>query len=163
MEPLSRRTKIWIWDRDELFSAIWADEDRLLFKFLRSSCSVRCNENFYYGSGKLGQLLELKDASLPDHAHRHRHKGSKTYSIAYKKGPDGIGTKKKGHDSSYASDAHQHNINAQTSVNVNFADMSEESALMSNFKVSNSNMKISSNENELYSPHMRVTFMFKCY
>ena len=115
------------------------------------------------GSGKLGQLLELKDASLPNHAHKHRHTGSKTYSIAYKKGPDGIGTKKKGHDSSYASDAHQHNIDAQTSVNVNFADMSEEPAFMTDFKVSNSNMKISSNENELYSPHMRVTFMFKCY
>ena len=115
------------------------------------------------GAGKLGQILDLKDASFPDHAHKHRHTGSKTYSIAYKKGPDGIGTKKKGHDSSYASDAHQHNINAQTSVNVNFADMSEEETLISNFKNPNSKITKSSGENELYSPHMRVTFMFKCY
>ena len=71
--------------------------------------------------------------------------------------------KKGSFTSSQVSQDNHHDIDDQTSVNINFADMTEEAALISNFKNPNSKITKSSGENELYSPHMRVTFMFKCY
>ena len=113
------------------------------------------------GAGKLGQILELKDASLPDHAHEHRHSGTGTYNLQYKRGPDTVSTKKKGHDSSYASTEHNHNHVSTTSVTVDFSKMNTATAFISH--ITNPKISKSTEENNLYSPHIRVKFMFKCY
>ena len=42
------------------------------------------------GAGKTGSLLEVRDASLPDHAHS----GTKSYDITYRTGPRTLGTGK---------------------------------------------------------------------
>ena len=39
------------------------------------------------GAGTLGSLLDLKDASLPDHAHKHYHSGKTNYNVNYETGP----------------------------------------------------------------------------
>ena len=136
-------------------------------RFKGQSCTD-LSDRVLVGAGEFGQLLQVKDASLPDHAHNHRHIGTKAYSIAYDKGPSDPGSgRSKTTDSVYNrltySRYHRHDENGQTTVNVNFGDMSEEATLISNFKNPNSKVKKSSGDNELYSPHMRVTFMFKCY
>ena len=134
-------------------------------RFVGQFCSD-LSDRVLVGAGSSGDLLELKDASFPDHAHKHRHTGSKNYLINYKRGPKNNESKKKkkgSFTSSQVSKDHHHDNDDQTSVNINFADMTEEAALISNFKNPNSKITKSSGENELYSPHMRVTFMFKCY
>ena len=81
-------------------------------------------------------MLELKDASFPDHAHKNCHTGSKAYKIAYKRGPKDVGGKKKKGSvtSSQASKEHHHDNHAETFVKINFADMTKEAALISNFE-----------------------------
>ena len=114
------------------------------------------------GAGRTGVLLDLKDASMPDHEHKHKHTGSKRYSISYLTGGAVIGTKKNPNgDKGSVAKSHNHDIVKETSANVNFADMSEESAPIT--RILASKVTKTTNENELYSPHMRVRFMFKCY
>ena len=53
------------------------------------------------------------------------------------------------------------NSNKDTHITVNFADMNASEAFVST--ITNPKVTRSTAENELYSPHMRVKFMFKCY
>ena len=81
------------------------------------------------GAGKLGDPLDLKDASLPDHAHRHEHggltTGKKTYNIKYRTGEE------KYHDSGKAlgwgsgsmGKKHNHNEAVTTTVTIDFGKM----------------------------------------
>lgn len=64
-------------------------------RFAGQVCSD-LSDRVLVGAGKLGQMLDLKDATIPDHAHEHRHGGSGTYNLQYKRGPDTVSTKKKG-------------------------------------------------------------------
>ena len=48
-----------------------------------------------------------------------------------------------------------------TTFTVDFAHMNSSEAFIST--ITNPNISISTKKNELYSPHMRVLFYFKCY
>ena len=114
------------------------------------------------GAGRTGVLLDLKDASLPDHEHRHKHSGSSTYSISYKRGPDNPGSSGGVWGGSSEADWHRHDQdNGRTSVTIDFSDMEEEGGEVTNIFAPN--ITESRNANELYSPHMRVRYIFKCY
>ena len=118
------------------------------------------------GAGKLGDLLDLKDASLPNHAHNHAHdgltNGTQTYNIKYRTG------EKYYHDSGKAlgwgdgsmGKKHNHDQDVTTTLKIDFGKMNPSEALIS--KIENPKVSVSSAENELYSPHMRVRFYFKC-
>ena len=120
------------------------------------------------GEGDTGRLLHLYDASLPDHAHRHVHDGiptgKQTFNVKYRTG------EKYYHDSGKAlgwgdgsgSKKHNHNDELTTTFTVDFGKMkpSEEGFIS---KIKNPKVSISTAENDLYSPHMRVVFMFKCF
>ena len=119
------------------------------------------------GAGKLGQVLDLKDATLPDHAHRHEHSGlttgKHTYNVKYRTG------EKYYHDSGKAlgwgdgsmGKKHNHNDEVTTTVTIDFGKMNpSKDDFISEIK--NPKVFNSSAENELYSPHMRVKFYFKC-
>ena len=118
------------------------------------------------GAGKLGQINELKDATLPDHAHKHKHTGSRSFNLNYKRGPPSVEKNTSGLGGSKCTAHHGHDqthttvVCITTSVNVDFGYMNETEAFIS--KMANSTINWSSAENDLYSPHMRVHFMFKC-
>ena len=102
--------------------------------------------------------MELKNAKFPNHEHRHRHYGSRSYNFASQQ--VGYGSKKKGsrvQENTYVTTIQ----NIQRSVNVNFAFMNESAAPVT--RIMGSNIEASTGSNELYPPHMRVTFIFKCY
>ena len=117
------------------------------------------------GVGANNKVLDLKDATLPDHAHKHRHTGSKSYSFNYKRGPDITDqwSFKRGEPLLYSwkNAWHNHNIETSSSVNVNFSDMNESEDFIS--KITNSKVQISNAENNLYPQHIRLMFMFKCF
>ena len=130
-------------------------------RFEGQSCSD-LSDRVLVGAGRLGTLLDLKDASLPDHAHSHKHTGVSTYNIEYRTGPKSLGSGKQYMGGSGSlSNKHNHVDNENTSVQINFGDMNTSEAFIS--RITNPKVSKSSAENELYSPHMRVTFMFKCY
>lgn len=129
-------------------------------RFAGQVCSD-LSDRVLVGAGKSGQILELKDATLPDHAHEHRHGGSATYSLKYKRGPDQPGhanvKKKKNHD---VANKHDHNIDTETFVTIDFSKMDTAIGFISH--ITNPKVCKSTDENDLYSPHIRVMFMFKC-
>ena len=117
------------------------------------------------GAGRLGQLLDIKDASLPDHAHRHTHSGSQNFKVRYRTGPETqssyrLSTFGTSSTSNRGSSQHNHDIYEETTVAVDFSKMNPSEAFIS--RITNPRVSKSTEENELYSPHMRVTFMFKC-
>ena len=117
------------------------------------------------GEGHLGRLLELKDATLPDHAHRHNHNGTYNFKARYRSGPErytdsgkalgwreGSGTKK-----------HHHNEYIDIFFPIDFSNMTESEAFITKKSIQNPNITLAQDESEnLYSPHMRVKYMFKC-
>lgn len=114
------------------------------------------------GFGKTGQILELKDASLPDHAHKHRHTGTASHKVTYRTGPKTLKTLM-GYwaENGRPSDRHNHDEYVTTSFNVDYSKMNDSEAFIS--KITNPKISVSTAANELYSPHLRVVFMFKCY
>ena len=130
--------------------------------FTGQACSD-LSDRVLVGAGRTGSLLDLKDASLPDHEHKHRHSGTKKYIIDYRSGPRTLGTGKKAGTSNSGSLAGKHNHDGknQTEVTINFGDMQEDSSPIS--KILSSKVTKTSRENELYSAHVRIQFMFKCY
>ena len=56
-------------------------------RFAGQYCSD-LSDRVLVGAGKLGQILDMKDASLPDHAHSHAHDGLTTgvhnYKVRYR-------------------------------------------------------------------------------
>ena len=129
--------------------------------FKGQACSD-LSDRVLVGAGRTGSILDLKDASLPDHEHAHRHTGTKTYKINYKNGPLSLGSGKKfGSGSGSLSAKHDHNGNSQTEVTIDFGVMSESRAPIS--KIHASKVTKTTKENELYSSHMRVYYLFKCY
>ena len=106
--------------------------------------------------------MELKDASLPDHAHQHNHDGVQEFKINYQRGPSIMvdSGKSLGWGSGSMSKKHSHNVAATTEVNIDFSKMNPSEAFIS--RITNPKVSKSTQENELYSPHMRVKFMFKC-
>ena len=114
------------------------------------------------GAGTKGALLEMKDATLPDHAHSHKHSGTYKSSARYRTGPYELQTGKQYMGGSGSlSYKHGHNEYENADVSVDFSRMSSSEAFIS--KITNPKVTKSTTENDLYSPHMRVTFMFKCY
>lgn len=128
--------------------------------FAGETCSD-LSDRALIGAGRTGILLDLKDATLPDHEHRHSHTGSKRYNIDYQKGEDNGDKAGAGWSGGSVARKHKHTKEATTNVTINFADMNQASAPIS--RIIASKVATSSKENELYSPHMRVQFMFKCY
>jgi len=55
---------------------------------------------------------------------------------------------------------HNHDQDVTTTLKIDFGKMNPSEALIS--KIENPKVSVSSAENELYSPHMRVRFYFKC-
>ena len=133
-------------------------------RFVGQFCSD-LTDRVLVGAGATGQLLDLKDASLPDHAHRHTHggmtSGRHTYSIRYRTGPEKLNRRTSGMGGSKAADQHDHDRYEDTNVTIDFGSMNPSEAFIS--KITNPKVTKSTAENELYSPHMRVKFMFKCY
>ena len=56
---------------------------------------------------------------------------------------------------------HDHKQEENINLAIDFGQMNPSEAFVS--RITNPKVSISSAENELYSPHMRVKFMFKCY
>ena len=113
------------------------------------------------GAGNKGMVLEMKDATLPDHAHSHKHSGSYTSKARYRTGPYELDTGKQYMGGSGSlSNKHGHNQWENADVSIDFSKMSNSEAFIS--KITNPKVTKSSLENDLYSPHMRVIFFFKC-
>ena len=130
-------------------------------KFAGEVCSD-LTDRVLVGAGKTGSLLEVKDASLPDHAHSHKHTGTKSYTLSYRTGPKNLDTGKQYMGGSGSlSYKHGHDEYVNMSFTVDFSQMSTSEAFIS--KITNPKVSKSTSENELYSPHMRVKFMFKCH
>ena len=130
-------------------------------RFRGQSCSD-LSDRVLVGAGKTGQLLDLKDASLPDHAHRHTHGGSQTIKVQYRTGPRTLGTGKQlGGGSGSLSNKHGHTEMEDLNVNVDYSKMNAAEAFIS--RITNPKVSKSTAENDLYSPHMRVLYMFKCF
>ena len=114
------------------------------------------------GAGNKGALLEMKDATLPDHAHSHKHSGSYKSTARYRTGPYELDTGKQYMGGSGSlSNKHGHNQWENADVTVDFSKMGSSEAFIS--KITNPKVTKSSAENDLYSPHMRVLFFFKCF
>ena len=120
------------------------------------------------GAGRLGQLLDLKDASLPDHAHSHTHGGSQHVEVQYRTGPERVAKTHSYppyfHSSSAKREAagvHNHDIDEEANFTIDFSKMNASEAFISRIK--NPKISKSTAENDLYSPHLRVKFIFKCY
>ena len=130
--------------------------------FTGQACSD-LSDRVLVGAGRTGSLLDLKDASLPDHEHKHRHSGTKKYTIDYKMGLRYLGSGKQAGwwSSGSLSEKHAHNDNVKTDVTVDFGDMTQSMAPIS--RIYSSKISITSNENDFYSPHMRVQYLFKCH
>ena len=133
-------------------------------RFTGQYCSD-LSDRVLVGAGKLGQILDMKDASLPDHAHSHSHDGLTTgihnYKVRYRTGPSTQGSKTAGMGGTHASPTHNHNGYEDANVSIDFGKMNPSEAFIS--RITNPKVSKSTAENELYSPHMRVTFMFKCH
>ena len=129
--------------------------------FTGQACSD-LSDRALIGSGRTGAILDLQDASMPDHEHQHKHSGSHKYTVRYRRVPDNPGSKKDtGFNDGSIARSHTHTYSDTTTVTVNFSDMNEESAPVT--RILASKVKKSTNENELYSPNLRVRFLFKCY
>ena len=113
------------------------------------------------GFGKTGRILELKDASLPDHAHKHRHTGKASHSVKYRTGPKTLKTLM-GYwaENGRPSDRHNHDEIVTASFDVDYGKMNDSEAFIS--KITNPKVTINTDENGLYSAHLRVIFLFKC-
>ena len=119
--------------------------------FVGQECSD-LSDRVLVGAGKGGSILEFKDASLPDHAHAHTHKG--TQSISYTSATSdsgtfsgmgiipGAGTKSR-------------------TMTVDFSKMEPSEAFISS--ITSSDISKTVLGNDLYPQHMRVQFIFKCY
>ena len=133
-------------------------------RFAGQVCSDM-SDRVLVGAGRLGQILDLKDASLPDHAHSHTHDGLTTgvhnYQITYRTGPKTLRERTSGMGGSSAGSYHDHERNENINLAIDFGRMNPSEAFVS--RITNPKVSISSAENELYSPHMRVKFMFKCH
>ena len=77
-------------------------------RFEGQSCSD-LSDRVLVGAGKLGQILDLKDASLPDHAHNHTHTGLKNYTASYRAGPSWEARSRSGTGGHNAAQKHDHN------------------------------------------------------
>lgn len=119
------------------------------------------------GEGETGRLLHVYDASLPDHAHKHVHDGIptglNTYNIHYRSGPEKYTDSGKalGWNSGSGSKKHNHNESVTVKIPIDFGNMTSSEDFIS--LITNPKVSLSSAENDLYSPHMRVLFFFKCF
>ena len=109
--------------------------------------------------------MDVKDASLPDHAHSHTHRGSHKFTGRYRTGPDTVASYYALIPSSSSNPPnvaryHNHDDWKNTDVTVDFSKMDASEAFIS--RITNPKVSKSTEENELYPPHLRVTFMFKC-
>ena len=126
----------------------------------RGQTCTDLSDRVLVGAGRLGQLLDVKDASLPDHAHSHTHRGTHKFTARYRTGPSSLGGRSTSSSSSDAARGHNHTDWVNADVTVDFSKMGVSEAFIS--RITNSKVSKSTEENELYSPHVRVTFMFKC-
>ena len=116
------------------------------------------------GNSENDQVLQLKNASLPDHAHRHKHGGKYESKAKYRTGPERYTDSGKalGWGDGSMGKKHHHDEYLDAIVPIDFSKMNETEAFIS--KVKNPNISVAKEQSEnLYSPHMRVKFMFKCY
>ena len=130
--------------------------------FVGQSCSD-LTDKVLVGAGRLGRVLDLKDASLPDHMHRHTHTGLQNFSFSYKTGPPFLNVEngyRSTSTSAYMSEEHDHTLVTE-SFNIDFGKMTRSEAFIS--RIPSPKVSKSTEENELYSSHLRVIFMFKCY
>ena len=119
--------------------------------FIGQECTD-LSDRVLVGVGKGGSILELKDASLPDHAHAHTHQG--TQSISYTSAstssgtPTGMGALKGAGTTS-------------KTMTVDFSKMNPSEAFISSIIPSDISKTVLGSD--LYPQHMRVQFIFKCY
>ena len=118
--------------------------------FIGQECSD-LSDRVLVGVGKGGSILEFKDASLPDHAHAHTHKG--TQSISYTTPDGGL----------YAGMGVIKGPGPAKSrtMTVDFSKMEPSEAFISS--ITSSDISKTVLGNDLYPQHMRVQFIFKCY
>ena len=111
------------------------------------------------GAGKGGSVLDIKDASLPDHAHAHNHDGSATYSFPTSSASNnGFVTAGMGGMNALSDIT----SNSETqSITVDFGSMESSEAFISKILSSDTSKNIIGSD--LYPQHMRVYFIFKCY
>ena len=119
--------------------------------FIGQECSD-LSDRVLVGTGKGGSILEFKDASLPDHAHAHTHKG--TQRISYTSPTSDSGT--------YAGmGIHKSSGTTSETMTIDFSKMEPSEAFISS--ITSSDISKTVLGNDLYPQHMRVQFIFKCY
>ena len=115
------------------------------------------------GAGRLGQILDLKDASFPDHTHAHTHDSTYDVKVPYRKGPKDVWSR---HSRIFGNDEdtsafHRHRQPIEQNFTIEFSQMNPSEPYIS--KIQGSKISKSTAENDLYPAHMRVIFLFKCY
>ena len=126
--------------------------------FQGQTCSD-LSDRVLVGAGKGGSVLDIKDASLPDHAHAHNHDGSATYSFSTSSA-SGNGFTTAGMGGMNALSGITSNSETQ-SITVDFGSMESSEAFISKIVSSDTSKNIIGSD--LYPQHMRVYFIFKCY
>ena len=103
--------------------------------------------------------MDIKDASLPDHAHAHNHDGKATCSFSYSLA-SGNGFTTAGMGGRQAISGIK--TSSKTgSVTLDFGEMESSEAFISKIVTSDTSENIIGSD--LYSQHMRVQFIFKCF
>ena len=126
--------------------------------FIGQTCSD-LSDRVLVGAGKGGSVLDIKDASLPDHAHAHNHDGSATYSFSTSSASsNGYATAGMGGMNALSGIT---NKSKTQSITVDFGSMGSSEAFISKIVSSDTSKNIIGSD--LYPQHMRVYFIFKCY
>ena len=114
-------------------------------------------------------LVKLKEAVFPDHAHKHKHTGEHSYDVKYRSGPMHLGSNGGGASNNDAKKHdHNHVYTFQNGVKINFAHMDETDTMVTSFANDNCVTDdedcglTKSSDGNLYPRHMRVKFIFKC-
>ena len=102
--------------------------------------------------------MEFKTAHFPDHSHNHRHSGKKDFSVSVK---EPYTTTHCDHNKKYDLYCLKSSYNSYShSVTVDYSYMSESEASVTD--INGAGIELTRGDNDLYPPHMRVYFIFKC-
>ena len=98
----------------------------------------------------------MRAARFPNHEHNHKHKGMSNMPVTVYEPYSKKKTKDKGSYEVYGNIKKIYERNAE----VDFSKMNYSAAPVS--KIRGAGIELTSNANDLYPPHMRVFFLFKC-
>ena len=100
--------------------------------------------------------MAIRAARFPNHEHSHKHTGIRDMPVKTAEPKYTRKTKDKGSDTVFSSNLYW----SERQATVDFSKMSTSSAGVS--KIRGAGIDLTNNANDLYSPHMRVYFIFKC-